>query len=626
MQLTETWIKEGNTVTPTRLCPKGYKSLSISRHDKIGHGIATVSKSELNISSSRDEPYKTMELSSFIISTGNKQLNLTAIYRPPNTNVFEFCSELASLLENNINSSSELLLLGDFNIAVNKPSDSGPAAFLDVLDSFNLINKVNEPTHRLANTLNLIILDANSNTIPRLTVDWLFSNHNMILFDMSLPHTSTIPEVVKVYRKTNNINPEAFIRDIGEFHLHKPLGSSLEDKVNYYHSMLQSILGVHAPIKRHKCSNQPSIPWFNQEIAEAIRRRRHLERVWYRDKSNREALALFHSQCQFVASLLDKAEQKFFLTSIIENSANYKCIYEICNNLLGRSKDTPLPPSIPNKDLAVSFNNYFIEMIAKICSDLIEKCLHLPPYIETQAPLGTHNLSNFQPITLPELQKLIHSTSNKNCALDPIPTVLLKQILPSIAALISDIINTSLRDGIVPESFKRALVKPLLKKPGLELLEKNYRLVSNLSYISKLVEHVMAAQLVSHIESQGMMEAHQSAYCPSHSTETALLKVKTDIIQALDNQEVACLILLDLSAAFDTIDHDILLNRLKSRFAVNGVALGWPMSYLKDRSLVVEIGVHLSGGSRSEYTKIQSGIPQGSLGSDIVHHLYSSYQ
>ena len=324
-----------------------------------------------------------------------------------------------------------------------------------------------------------------------------------------------------------------------------------------------------------------------------------------------------------MVNLLDKAEWKFFLTSIIENSGSYKCIYEICNNLLGRSKDTPLPPGIPSKDLAVSFNNYFIEKIAKIHSDLIKKCLHLPPYIETQAPLGTHNLSNFQPITLPELQKLIHSTSNKNCALGPIPTALLKQILPSIAVLISDIINTSFRDGIVPESFKKALVKPLLKKPSLELLEKNYRPVSNLSYVSKLVECVMAAQLVSHIESQGMMEAHQSAYHPSHSTETALLKVKTDIIQALDNQEVACLILLDISAAFDTIDHDILLNRLKSRFAVNGAALGWLMSYLKDRSQVVEISAPLSVGSRSEYTKIELGIPQGSVLGPILFTIYT---
>ena len=195
-----------------------------------------------------------MESPSFTISTGNKQFNLTAIYRPPNTNVLEFCNELASLLEKNINSSSELLLLGDFNIAVNKPSDSGPATFLDVLDSFNLINKVNEPTHRLANILDLIILDVNSNTIPRVTVDRLFLDHNIILFDMSLPHKITYPEV-KVYRKTKNINPGAFIMYIGEFHLHKPIGSSLKDKVNYYHSMHQSILDIHAPIKWHKCSN-----------------------------------------------------------------------------------------------------------------------------------------------------------------------------------------------------------------------------------------------------------------------------------------------------------------------------------------------------------------------------------
>ena len=207
--------------------------------------------------------------------------------------------------------------------------------------------------------------------------------------------------------------------------------------------------------------------------------------------------------------------------------------------------------------------------------------------------------------------------------LDPILTALLKHILPSMVALISDIINTSLRDGIVPESFKRALVKPLLKTPGLELLEKNYRPVSNLSYIIKLVECVMAAQLVTHIERHGMMEAHQSAYRSSHSTETALLKVKTDIIQALDNQEVACLILLDLSVAFDTIDHDILLNRLKSRFAVTGVVLKWLVSYLKDRSQVVEIGVPLSEGNRSEFAKIRLGIPQGSVLGPILFTIYT---
>ena len=288
-----------------------------------------------------------MESSSFIISTSNRQINLITIYRPPDTKVLEFCNEFASLLKTNINSSGELILLVDFNIAVNKPFDVGPATFLDVLNSFNFVNKVDKPTHRLSNTLGLIILDANSSIIPRVKVDRLFSDHNIIFFNNSLPHTITISKV-KVYRKLKNINTEVFIKDIGEFCLGNPAGTSLEGKVNHYHMMLQTILDNHAPIKRCKCSNQPSVPWFKQEITEAIRHWRHLETVWYRDKLNREALALFHSQCWFVSNLLDKAEQKYFLTSITENSSNYKCIYEICNNLLGRSKDSPLPPGISN--------------------------------------------------------------------------------------------------------------------------------------------------------------------------------------------------------------------------------------------------------------------------------------
>ena len=188
--LTETWIKEGDNITPTRLCPGGYKSLSIPRHDKIG-GIAIIYKSKFNISKAMGEPYKTMESTCFSVNTCNRTVNLIAIYRHPDSNLMEFCNEFINLLENNINSSGELVLLGDFNIGVNKPSDAGPATFLDILDSFNLVNKVDKPTHRLSNTLDLIIHDADSNIIPRIKVDRLFSDHNIVLFDIATPHTIT---------------------------------------------------------------------------------------------------------------------------------------------------------------------------------------------------------------------------------------------------------------------------------------------------------------------------------------------------------------------------------------------------------------------------------------------------
>ena len=155
-----------------------------------------------------------------------------------------------------------------------------------------------------------------------------------------------------------------------------------------------------------------------------------------------------------------------------------------------------------------------------------------------QLPPEIQKLSEFQPITLSKLEEVILSTPNKNCELDPIPTSLLKQILPSIVTIIADIINISLRDGIFPETLRKALVRPLLKKPNLDLLDKNYRPVSNLSYVIKLLEQVAAVPLVNHIENHGLIEVYQSAYHALHSTETALLKVKTDVIKALENQEV----------------------------------------------------------------------------------------
>ena len=182
-----------------------------------------------------------------------------------------------------------------------------PATFLDILDSFNLVNKVDKPTHRLSSTLNLIIHDADSNIIPRIKRDRLFSDHNIVLFDISTPCTITTSKA-QVYRKFKDVNPYAFMKDVGEFCLNKPPGPSLDDKTNHYYTMLQTTLDHHAPIKSHKCSNHPTVPWFNEDIAEAIRLQWCLERLWHRDWSNVEDFTLFHHQWQLISNLLDKAE------------------------------------------------------------------------------------------------------------------------------------------------------------------------------------------------------------------------------------------------------------------------------------------------------------------------------
>ena len=176
--LTETWIKEDDNVIPVRLCPNGYKSLPISRPNRTGGGITIVFKKDCNVTKSCTTTYTTMEMAIFWININNCIINLVTIYRPPDTNILDFCCEFTDILEQHINQSGELVLMGDFNIAVNRHSDPDHSIFLDSLDSFNLVNKIEEPTHQLSKTLDLIIHNADSNIVPSTKVRRLFSNHH----------------------------------------------------------------------------------------------------------------------------------------------------------------------------------------------------------------------------------------------------------------------------------------------------------------------------------------------------------------------------------------------------------------------------------------------------------------
>ena len=164
---------------------------------------------------------------------------------------------------------------------------------------------------------------------------------------------------------------------------------------------------------------------------------------------------------------------------------------------------------------------------------------------------------------------------SSTCCLDPLTTKIFKHpdITQVLLPHITEIFNNSLRYGVVPAHFKEAVVKPLIKKPSLdhEVL-KNFRPVSNLPFLSKILERIVAKRLTSHIVNHSLDEPLQSAYKPGHSTETALLKVTNDILLALDEKRDVFLVLLDLSAAFDTVNHTILLNRLRDRFGLSVIS------------------------------------------------------
>ena len=161
-----------------------------------------------------------------------------------------------------------------------------------------------------------------------------------------------------------------------------------------------------------------------------------------------------------------------------------------------------------------------------------------------------------------EIESTIRKTNCKSCSLDPISTTLLKMCLSTLLSAITHIVNCSL-GSTIPELYKEAILIPILKKPNLntEVLN-NYRPISNLPCLSKLIEKAVANQLTDYTTIHNLDEIMQLAYRPNHSKETALMQIHYDVLWSLDNNESVLLVWLDLSMAFDIIDHDTLLYRL----------------------------------------------------------------
>ena len=207
----------------------------------------------------------------------------------------------------------------------------------------------------------------------------------------------------------------------------------------------------------------------------------------------------------------------------------------------------------------------------------------------------------------------------KGCMLDPFPTSLVKEHSSNLVPIITLIINKSLSSGIVPPQFKTAHITPVIKKPGLDQnVLKNYRPISNLSFISKLLEIVFLIQLQEHLQNNNLVELHQSAYRKGHSVETAVLSVMDCLLSKADEKLVSLVALLDLSAAFDTLDHSILTERLDATFGVRGIVLDWFDSYVSERFQSVSVNKLLSDPSPLLY-----GVPQGSVLGPVLFTLYS---
>ena len=349
---------------------------------------------------------------------------------------------------------------------------------------------------------------------------------------------------------------------------------------------------------------------------------RQLERTWLRTglEVHRQA---YRTKCVAFNRMLLTTKSEYYSEKIATCGRDQKQLFHITKNIMGDTGTTNMLSFVSTEALAQRFSDHFTDKVRHIRQGMCDREDNHSS--ATRAALSDDvcfdgvPLINFMPITESDVERLVAVAPSKTCELDPIPTWLLKQCSSELVPLITTIIKASLTKSVVPPDFKRAVIRPHLKKSTLDKEGlQNYRPVSNLPFASKLVEKVVARQINDHGDGNTLRDKMQSAYRSGHSTETALLRIKNDIDAAFDRKSMVVLVMLDLSSAFETIEHEVLLTRLEHTFGITDKALAWLRSYLSKRHQNVVVDSTMS----ADYV-LQCDVPQGSVFGPVLYCMYT---
>ena len=477
----------------------------------------------------------------------------------------------------------------------------------DTLNLLNLKQYVDFPTHTGGNTLDLIISPTDSNMISNPIRGSLITDHYSL--DFQIKSSRNIPDTsrtihTRLYKRISNDKYVNTLKNLSKHH-HDPTPQDF-DTLNLN---LEKMINQLAPFVKITVPSHPLSPWFTSELKDYKKQLRNIEKMMSKNPSQVNTRNYTTLRNTYTNKLREH-KSKYFSDLLCEKTTTCKQMYQITDSLLGRKTERMLPDGI-DSSIAHSFHDFFISKVQKI----IDKLHTLSDTFLTPILKHAASLDSLIPPTYFDLMKIIKQFK-KNSPTDPIPTNLLHDIAEEIIEPIHDAITISLHEGFVPKSLKTATIIPLLKKNNLDKnILSNYRPVSQLSTLSKVLEKVVATQILTYLNENKLLNSLQSAYQPHKSTETALTRVSNDILVSLDKKHITIITLIDLSSAFDTLNHELITHRLR-QLGIKDTALKWFISFLTDRTFTVKIN-----NTSSKSAAIKYGVPQGSVLGPIIFNI-----
>ncbi|KAL5257828.1 hypothetical protein ACHWQZ_G012685 [Mnemiopsis leidyi] len=609
----------------------GYKLLHHSKAGK-GGGVAIAFKHHLDISRQNTPSFKSFEhIECVLNSSSSGLLRLICIYRSSTarvSNKADFFQEFGEYLESLNNLPGKLIIAGDFNIHVENATDPDTLKLFSLFQSYNLVQHVSQSTHIAGGTLDLVLsrnnlLDGLDISNVQSTKTFTTSDHYFVSFSCSFPHQRGLCKVRKTGRNIKKIDIEAFKTDLLHSDINNPEKFvDCDSATQLYNEELRRILDIHAPLQNFEVSPNQS-KWMNGACQKARASRRKAERDHKRLNTESSKIA-YKKAYKHADAVINTTRTAYYRDKLEANSHDKKETFNIINKLMDRDVSKDLRPnSKPDDTLCEEMKEYFKEKVDMIYSDIeIEANNVNIPNLDDVAnapPFTGDKWCKFKKVDEETLKDVLSELNKKECRSDPIPVKLLIQCIEEVKTIILFIVNESLGQGVFPSDAKSALVRPAIKDAKGDVNDfKNYRPISNLPFLSKILEKCVHKQLNIHLEDNNLHADRQSGYRANRSCETATLAVYNDLLCISDSRSKVIMLMLDLSAAFDTVCHSSLLKKLSKNFGLAGNVLKWFQSYLEGRSFSVTINK-----SKSGQCVLRIGVPQGSILGPILFILYT---
>jgi exonuclease III len=623
--LTETWLNDSNKIHATL---DGYIPFHTVREQGRRRGVSVFCREGLSVRLIDNLCVSDENIESCVVGVTigrTTELSVFGIYRPHSGTIENFTETLNELFyKYNRIATDRVVLLGDFNANLLDVDSATINALSNFLRTFHFVPAITKATRfspdtRIVPTLldHIWINSLDHYLSGIVSID--LTDHCPVFITVSINCEDNVYKKVKVtFRDQSKQNVDNFRSVLGETVWDFDSCTNINDKIDYLGGVLDDCYNRSFPLRiKYITEKRLNKPWLTRGILNSIRVKSKYFKFYRLGLITKEINNEYKNSLN---NVIRNAKRKYFCELFEANKNNLKKSWQGINHLMGRGRNNRTPVRSLNvddtllsteQDIANAFNHYFStvadELEIKIpASDNVSPCSQINQQI---------NSFYLYPVSCEDCLNIISDLKNTSYGVNSISVKLLKSVKEVLIAPIMNIVNDSFNSGIFPDNCKNSCITPVFKG-GDPLDVSNYRPISVLPLLSKIIEKCMYKRLSKFLFKYSIITPYQFGFQRNKSTCDAISTLSEYIYEGLNEKKHNISVFIDLKKAYDTVQHSILLDKMFC-YGIRGIPLQWFRSYLSNRQHCVRIGDY-----KSQYTAIRTGIPQGSVLGGILFLLY----